>query len=217
MTKPVDELEIPARESPYPTEPWVMPDWMLPYEPFIAGHGGNGVTDLMNRLRTQRTLAFSNIIVFTMCCEVSAQVHLLTRLREANILPKFAVGDVVEVAEGAEAAGKTGRVHVAHDPEPQYTVTFDSDRGIAAEGFWTYRSHELVRPEVADDVVERVRAAERQQGRDDPELGHIVTDAPPTKACASCQGTGYADGENGAVSDRPCAQCDGAGTIPDGS
>lgn len=66
--------------------PWTMPEWMLPYESLIAGDGGNGVTDLMNRLRTQKNLAFTNIIVFTMACEVSAQVGLLHRLRNAGLL-----------------------------------------------------------------------------------------------------------------------------------
>lgn len=71
-----------------PKEPWVMPEWMVPFEEdgFIAGHGGNGTTDLMNRLRTQENLAFSNSIVFTMACEVSAQVGLLHRLRNAGLL-----------------------------------------------------------------------------------------------------------------------------------
>lgn len=69
---------------PYPTEPWVMPEWMREYEPLIGSHGGNGVTDLMNRLRTQPNLARTNIIVFTMACEVAAQVGILHRLREAG-------------------------------------------------------------------------------------------------------------------------------------
>lgn len=74
-----------------PDEPWVMPDWMLPYESLIAGHGGNGVTDLMNRLRTQKNLPFTNAIVFTMCCEVAAQVHLLNRLRDDGLLREGSV------------------------------------------------------------------------------------------------------------------------------
>lgn len=68
------------------TERWAMPEWMEPYRELIAGHGGNGVEDLMNRLRTQENLAFSNAIVFTMACEVHAQVSLLTRLYDAGLL-----------------------------------------------------------------------------------------------------------------------------------
>jgi hypothetical protein len=72
----------------HPKEPWVMPEWMVPFEEnnLIAGHGGNGTTDLMNRLRTQDNLAFSNTIVFTMACEIAAQVGLLHRLKKAGLL-----------------------------------------------------------------------------------------------------------------------------------
>lgn len=78
-------------------EPWVMPEWMKPYEDLIVGHGGNGVTDLMNRLRTQANLAFTNNIVFTMACEISAQVGMLHRLRDAGFLSER------ETAQDAEA------------------------------------------------------------------------------------------------------------------
>lgn len=71
-------------------EPWIMPEWMKTYEDQIVGHGGNGVTDLMNRLRTQKNLAFTNIIVFTMACEVAAQVALLYRLKNAGLLVEVA-------------------------------------------------------------------------------------------------------------------------------
>lgn len=67
-------------------EPWVMPEWMKPYEQFIVGCGGNSVTDLMNRLRTQKNLVATNAIVFTMACEVEAQVLLLHRLSNSNLL-----------------------------------------------------------------------------------------------------------------------------------
>lgn len=86
------------------TDSWVMPDWMAPYDKdgLIAGHGGNGVTDLMNRLRTQETLAFSNSIshsyaVFTMAREIAAQVGMLHRLRDAGLLKES------EVAQDGES------------------------------------------------------------------------------------------------------------------
>jgi hypothetical protein len=74
-------------------EDWVMPEWMEPYRDQIAGDGGNGVEDLMNRLRHNgENLAFSNIIVYVMACEVEAQVGILTRLHNAGLLKE--VGDV---------------------------------------------------------------------------------------------------------------------------
>lgn len=73
------------REAPE-AELWETPEWMKPYEGQIFGHGGNGVADLMNRLRQESNLAFSNSVVFTMACEVSAQVGLLSRLREEGLL-----------------------------------------------------------------------------------------------------------------------------------
>lgn len=71
-----------------PSTSWVMPEWMIPFEEadLIAGHGGNGVIDLMCRFRDEKNLAFTNIVVFTMACEVSAQVGLLHRLRDAGLL-----------------------------------------------------------------------------------------------------------------------------------
>ena len=63
-----------------------MPEWMEPYREVIAGHGGNGVDDLMNRLQTQPNLSRTNIIVFTMACEVAAQVSLLHRLHVQGLL-----------------------------------------------------------------------------------------------------------------------------------
>lgn len=67
-------------------EDWVMPEWMEPYRDQIVGDGGNGVEDLMNRLRNEKNLAFSNIIVFAMACEIESQVHMLTRLHNAGLL-----------------------------------------------------------------------------------------------------------------------------------
>jgi hypothetical protein len=67
-------------------QPWVMPDWMRPYESSFQNTGGNTVEDLMNRLLQERNLAASNIIVFTMAASISAQVDLLHRLRWRRLL-----------------------------------------------------------------------------------------------------------------------------------
>lgn len=66
------------------TKRWLVPDWMKPYEHLITGHGGNGVEDIMNR--NEPNLAFTNIIVYAMKCEVYGQVGMLTRLYEAGLL-----------------------------------------------------------------------------------------------------------------------------------
>jgi hypothetical protein len=148
----IDTAEIPETTD-LPDESWVMPPWMRRYEHLIAGHGGNGVTDLMNRIRTQPNLAFSNVIVFTMCCEISAQVGLLHRFREAKLIPghAFDEGDVVRVNDDVdvmEMPGHTGIVRVVYAAESSYTVSFGH------LGHWTYREDELTLVEMRKETRE---------------------------------------------------------------
>lgn len=71
--------------TPEERPPVELPAWFEQYRDLIAGTGGNGVEDLLERLHTPH-LAFTNLPVFTMSTMVQAQVQLLHRLRERNLL-----------------------------------------------------------------------------------------------------------------------------------
>lgn len=64
-------------------EKWTMPEWMMPYKPFIHNTGGNDIEQLYNdnknHLRTNLPLA---IIIYC----VQSQVDLLIRLKKENLL-----------------------------------------------------------------------------------------------------------------------------------
>jgi hypothetical protein len=92
-------------------EPWVMPEWMVPFEEqgLLFGHGGNGTTDLINRLRTIDNLAFTNAIVFTMAMQMEAQVGLLHRLRNAGLLKELESAHNDQADQPTAAEGVDGR------------------------------------------------------------------------------------------------------------
>lgn len=140
---------------------WVMPDWMRPYEEHIAGHGGNGVEDLMNRLRQVPNLAFTNTIVFTMACEVNAQVVLFHRLREAGLLRSCSVG----MMETARVKGSDSSGNVTLRPERAldwlgHDVVRVADVEAWLEGFHYYEGDDIL----MDDEGEPYTMADKWEG-----------------------------------------------------
>lgn len=61
--------------------PWVMPEWMKPYEDLIQA-GGNPVTEMMN----DSTKVFINAPRAMIAVGVKGQVGLLTQLHERGLL-----------------------------------------------------------------------------------------------------------------------------------
>ncbi len=67
-------------------EKWVIPEWMEMYTELILNSGGVSIEDAMNRLRFDKHLILANMVAYAICCEVSAQVNLLTRLYNEGII-----------------------------------------------------------------------------------------------------------------------------------
>lgn len=66
-----------------------IPERVKPYVDLFNNTGGNKPEDLLRRLETEKNLAFSNIIVFTMATMSQGQVHLIeTLLEEGLLLPR---------------------------------------------------------------------------------------------------------------------------------
>lgn len=65
---------------------WAMPEWMEKYRDLINNTGGNEVEDLINRLKTDKNISRTNIIIFTMATCVEAQVGLLATLKRKDLL-----------------------------------------------------------------------------------------------------------------------------------
>ena len=60
---------------------WIMPEWMKKYEPLIANTGGKSVEDTMNDKPM-----IGNVGRVALNFSVAAQVELLTRLHEKDLL-----------------------------------------------------------------------------------------------------------------------------------
>jgi hypothetical protein len=62
------------------------PEHLEKYRPLISNTGGNSVENLLDRLKNEEGLAFSNIVVFTMAISVECQISLLARLYKEGLL-----------------------------------------------------------------------------------------------------------------------------------
>lgn len=67
-------------------EKWQMPEWMEKYREQILETGGNEVEDLIDRLRNEKGLSQTNIIVWAMAYAVETQTRLLIRLKKEGLL-----------------------------------------------------------------------------------------------------------------------------------
>lgn len=57
------------------------------YGTFLVNTGGNDPAGLLHRLATEKHLAATNIVVFTMATAVRSQLQLLAKLHDASLLP----------------------------------------------------------------------------------------------------------------------------------
>lgn len=67
-------------------EPYRLPAELEPYRQMIVNTGGNTVEELIDALRTNPRLSFSNIILFELAVAVQSQISLLQQLRKAGVL-----------------------------------------------------------------------------------------------------------------------------------
>lgn len=65
---------------------WTMPEWMTRYVDLIHGCAPDQIEKFLYRLQHERNLAFTNIVVFSMCMDVKSQVDMLQRLHAAGLL-----------------------------------------------------------------------------------------------------------------------------------
>lgn len=65
---------------------WQMPEWMEPHREDIRGCDPDKIEEFVFRLQYEKSLAFTNIVVFTMAVGIQEQVHLLERLHAAGKL-----------------------------------------------------------------------------------------------------------------------------------
>lgn len=65
---------------------WKLPEHLEKYRNHFTNTGGNSIEDLMNRLDTDKNLAKSNVVVFTLASMVLAQYQLLEQLHKQKLL-----------------------------------------------------------------------------------------------------------------------------------
>lgn len=63
-----------------------IPAEVKPYFHLFNNTGGNDVEDLWKRYHTEKNMAFSNIVLFTMCASVESQINLIMRLKREGLL-----------------------------------------------------------------------------------------------------------------------------------
>lgn len=66
-----------------------IPDWMTPYLKHLTNTGGNDPQELLDDLTTDKHMAHSNLVRFTLASCVLAQVQFLARLKDAGMLAFF--------------------------------------------------------------------------------------------------------------------------------
>lgn len=71
-------------------KPWVMPEWMRPYEDLVSNTGGGYTVEEHMNLGPEDTR--NNIILAGMVVSVSSQVTLLQRLHHRGLLKEGADG-----------------------------------------------------------------------------------------------------------------------------
>lgn len=60
------------------------------YGDLLVNTGGNDPAELLHRLDTEKHLAATNVVVFTLATAVRSQLRLLANLRQAGLLPDHA-------------------------------------------------------------------------------------------------------------------------------
>lgn len=78
------------------SDPWKMPDWMKPYEPFLDGLGGMPLEALMALYRGPEASRVANADQELRSVLANVQVGLLVALKGAGLLPPLALRAALE-------------------------------------------------------------------------------------------------------------------------
>ncbi len=90
---PCEIIEHDSEEETLPEETrnGVPLKGLEPYFDLINNHGGNPVQELLDRLKNEKGLAQTNIIVYCMALSVECQVKLLATLKSKGLLKEKSI------------------------------------------------------------------------------------------------------------------------------